>query len=136
MGAGVSFIPDRPQRELRELVRYRRSLVQERSREVSRLQKVLEGANLKLGSVASDVFGVSGRDMLQAIIQGTEDPVALAALARGCLKQKTELLRQALRGLVGAPSALPAARAAISHRGAGSPHQPLEHRDRSSTGPF
>lgn len=97
----ASFIPDRAQRELRELVRYRRSLVQERSREVSRLQKVLEGANLKLGSVASDVLGRSGRDMLQAIIQGTEDPVALAALARGRLREKSEPLRQALRGLVG-----------------------------------
>jgi len=98
----ASFIPDRPQRELRELVRYRRSLTQERSREVSRLQKVLEGANLKLSSVASDVLGRSGRDMLQAIIQGTEDPVALAALARGRLREKSEQLQQALRGLVGA----------------------------------
>jgi len=96
-----SFIPDRPQRELRELVRYRRSLVQERAREASRLQKVLEGANLKLASVASDVLGRSGRDMLQAIIQGNEDPAALAALARGRLKEKSEQLRQALCGLVG-----------------------------------
>lgn len=96
-----SFIPNRPQRELRELVRYRRSLVQERAREASRLQKVLEGANLKLGSVASDVLGRSGRDMLQAIIQGTEDPVVLAALARGRLREKSDQLQQALRGLVG-----------------------------------
>src|SRR5215217_5605674 len=62
----ASFIPDRPQRELRELVRYRRSLVEERTREANRLQKVLEGANLKLSSVASDVLGRSGRDMLTA----------------------------------------------------------------------
>lgn len=96
-----SFIPARPQRELRELVRYRRSLVQERAREASRLQKVLEGANLKLSSVASDVLGRSGRDMLQAIIEGTEDPEALTALARGRLREKSEQLRQALRGLVG-----------------------------------
>jgi transposase len=97
-----SFIPDRPQRELRELVRYRRSVVQERAREVTRLQKVLEGANLKLGDVASDVLGRSGRDMLAAISQGVEDPAALAALARGRLKSKSDQLRQALTGLVGA----------------------------------
>lgn len=97
----ASFIPDRAQRELRELVRYRRSLVEERSREANRLQKVLEGANLKLSSVASDVLGRSGRDMLAAISQGTEDPATLAALARGRLKQKAEQLQQALKGLVG-----------------------------------
>ena len=97
----ASFIPARAQRELRELVRYRRSLVQERSREANRLQKILEGANLKLSSVASDVLGRSGRDMLAAISQGTEDPVALAALARGRLKEKSEQLQKALRGLVG-----------------------------------
>jgi transposase len=96
-----SFIPDRPQRELRELVRYRRSLVEERTREVNRLQKVLEGANLKLSSVASDVLGRSGRDMLAAIGQGQDDPVELAALARGRLKEKSDQLQQALTGVVG-----------------------------------
>jgi len=97
----ASFIPDRPQRELRELVRYRRSLVEERTREANRLQKVLEGANVKLSSVASDVLGRSGRDMLTAISQGQEDPVELAALARGRLKEKSEQLQRALRGVVG-----------------------------------
>jgi transposase len=97
----ASFIPDRGQRELRELVRYRRSLVQERTREANRLQKVLEGANLKLGVVASDVLGRSGRDMLAAISQGTDDPAQLAQLARGALKRKSDQLQQALRGLVG-----------------------------------
>jgi transposase len=96
-----SFIPDRPQRELRELVRYRRALVEERTREVNRLQKVLEGANLKLSSVASDVLGRSGRDMLKALSQGQEDPVDLAALARGRLKAKSAQLQQALQGVVG-----------------------------------
>lgn len=96
-----SFIPDREQRELRELVRYRRSVVAERTREVNRLQKVLEGANIKLGSVASDVLGRSGRDMIAAICQGIEDPVTLAALARGRLREKSEQLQQALRGLIG-----------------------------------
>ena len=65
-----SFIPGRPQRELRELTRYRRSLVQERTREANRIQKVLEGANVKLGSVATDVLGVSGRAMLKALSEG------------------------------------------------------------------
>lgn len=96
-----SFIPDRGQRELRELVRYRRALVQERAREVNRLQKVLEGANLKLSSVASDVLGRSGRDMIAALCRGIEEPASLAALARGRLKQKSEQLQEALRGLVG-----------------------------------
>jgi transposase len=96
-----SFIPDRGQRELRELVRYRRSVVEERSREANRLQKVLEGANLKLGSVACDVLGRSGRDMLAAICQGIEDPLTLTAMARGRLKDKSEDLQRALRGLIG-----------------------------------
>lgn len=97
----ASFIPDRAQRELRELVRYRRAQVEERTREVNRLQKVLEGANLKLSSVAADVLGRSGREMLGAICQGQEDPAVLADLARGRLREKSAALQQALRGLVG-----------------------------------
>lgn len=97
-----SFVPDRSQRELRELLRYRRSLIQEHSREVNRIQKVLEGANIKLGNVASDVLGASGRAMLRAIAQGTEDPEALANLAKGKLRDKHEELVKALKGLVGA----------------------------------
>ena len=96
-----SFIPGRPQRELRELTRYRRSLVQERTREANRIQKVLEGANVKLGSVATDVLGVSGRAMLKALSEGEEDPKALAELARGRLRGKREELEEALRGLMG-----------------------------------
>jgi transposase len=96
-----SYIPDRPQRELRELVRYRKSLVQERSREVNRIQKVLEGANIKLGSVATDVLGVSGRAMLQAIIEGTLDPKVLAGMAKGKLRKKQDELELALDGLLG-----------------------------------
>ena len=96
-----SFIPDRPQRELRELLRYRRSLVQERAREVNRIQKVLEGANIKLSSVVSDVVGVSGRAMLNALIQGTDDPQVLAELAQGKLRNKRDALASALQGLVG-----------------------------------
>ena len=97
----ASFIPDRPQRELRELTRYRRSLVEERSREANRIQKLLEGANIKLASVATDVLGVSGRAMLAALAAGETDPEALAGLARGRLREKTGELQEALRGLMG-----------------------------------
>ena len=97
----ASFIPDRPQRELRELTRYRRSLVEERSREANRIQKLLEGANIKLASVATDVLGVSGRAMLAALAAGETDPEALAGLARGRLREKRRELQEALRGLMG-----------------------------------
>src|SRR5437870_13235757 len=69
----ASFVPDRPQRELRELTRYRTSLIRERSAEVNRVQKTLEGANIKLGDVASNVVGVSGRQILAALVSGTAD---------------------------------------------------------------
>jgi transposase len=94
----ASFIPDRPQRELRELTRYRTSLIRERSAEVNRLQKTLEGANLKLASVASDIVGASGRDMLAALLAGTRDATAMAQLARGRLREKIPQLEQALVG--------------------------------------
>lgn len=97
-----SFIPDRPERELRELVRYRRSLIQQRSQVINRIQKVLEGANIKLSAVASDVVGVSGRAMLEAMVSGTQDAQALAALAKGSLRHKRDALEQALHGLMGA----------------------------------
>lgn len=96
-----SFIPERPQRELRELLRYRRRMIQERGRVVNTMEKVLEGANIKLSAVASDVVGASGRAMLEAIAGGTEDPETLAALAKGRLRHKRPALEQALRGLIG-----------------------------------
>ena len=96
-----SYIPDRDQRELRELVRYRKSLVAERAREVNRLQKVLEGCNIKLSSVATDVTGVSAKAMLKAIIDGAGDPAVIAKLARGRMKNKKKELEKALVGLVG-----------------------------------
>ena len=96
-----SFIPDRPQRELRELTRYRRSLIEERSREANRIQKLLEGANIKLSSVATDVLGASGRAMLAAMASGEEDPQRLAELAKGRLRERRSELEQALRGLMG-----------------------------------
>jgi transposase len=98
----ASFIPDRKQRELRELTRYRRRLIQERSEVVERVQKVLEGANIKLSSVASNVVGASGRAMLEAMINGMEDSRALAALAKGRLRDKQHDLAESLQGMVGA----------------------------------
>ena len=96
-----SFIPDKPQRELREAVRYRRSLIEERAREVNRIQKVLEGGNIKLGSVISDVLGVSGRAILTALAEGHSEPEQLASLAHPRIRASAELLAQALTGLVG-----------------------------------
>lgn len=87
-------------RELREFLRYRKTLVQERAQEVNRLQKLLEGANIKLAAVATDVLGLSGRDMLHALIAGEQDPEVLADLARGKLRSKLPVLRQALQGRV------------------------------------
>jgi transposase len=97
-----SYVPDRGQRELRELVRYRTSLVCERTAEVNRLQKTLEGANLKLGDVTSVVVGVSGRAILQAMVGGEDDPAALAELARGRLRPKRAALERALSGRLAA----------------------------------
>src|SRR6266576_1307027 len=94
----ASFVPDRPQRELRELVRYRTTLVRERSAEVNRLQKTLEGANIKLASVASDPLGLSGRDMLNALIDGSTDVASMADMARGKMRAKRGLLERALAG--------------------------------------
>ncbi|WP_102347280.1 IS110 family transposase [Bacillus sp. Marseille-P3661] len=96
----ASYIPDRNQRELRELVRYRRSIIEERARQHNRIQKVLEGANIKLGSVVSDVMGVSGRDMLNAITEGEEDPEKLANFARRTMKKKKDELMLALKGYI------------------------------------
>jgi transposase len=96
----ASFVPPKPIRELRELTRYRKTLIQERAQEINRLQKVLEGANLKLAAVATDVLGKSGRDMLEAVIGGEQDAEVLADLARGKLRAKLPALRQALDGRI------------------------------------
>jgi transposase len=98
----ASFVPDRQQRELREVVRYRTSLVQERTAAANRLQKVLEGANIKLAAVATDILGRSGREMLQALVAGETDVTALADLARGRLRDKQPALERALAGRFGA----------------------------------
>lgn len=96
----ASFIPDRNQRELRELVRYRRSIIEERARQHNRIQKVLEGANLKLGSVVSDIMGVSSKNMLHAIAEGVDDPEELANMAQKTLKRKKNELELALQGYI------------------------------------
>lgn len=93
-----SFVPPPAQRELRELVRYRTTLIAERATLCNRIQKLLEGANIKLASVATDVLGVSGRAMLDALIAGERDPAVLADLAKARLRNKKVLLEQALTG--------------------------------------
>lgn len=95
-----SFIPPRWQRELRDLTRQRAQVIGEHSRIANRIQKVLEDANLKLGSVASDVIGASGRQILQAIIAGENNPVELADLAQRRLREKIPQLQEALYGKV------------------------------------
>lgn len=96
-----SFIPDRDHRELTELIRYRHSLVEMRTAEVNRIQKVLEGATIKLSSVISNVVGVSGRAMLERLAAGEEDVDVLATLAHGRLRASTEDLTRALQGVMG-----------------------------------
>jgi transposase len=93
-----SFVPERPVRELRDLVRYRKAKIQERTREVQRVEKTLQDAGIKLSSVASEVLGVSARKMLDALISGTNDPALLAELAKGTLRKKIPALREALQG--------------------------------------
>ncbi len=96
----ASFIPSRPQRALRDMTRYRTTLVQERTRLVNRVQKLLEGANIKLSSVATDIMGMSARAMLAEIAAGRANARFLADLARGRLRAKIPQLEKALTGLV------------------------------------
>ncbi len=101
-----SFVPPKEIRELRDLTRYRKAQIDERGREAQRLDKVLQDAGLKLSSVASDILGKSGRDMLEALVRGTRDPEVLAELARGRLRSKLPDLRRALEGRFSAHHAL------------------------------
>jgi transposase len=94
----ASFVPPKPIRALRQLTRYRKTQIKERQREANRLHKALEDAGIKLDCVASDILGVSGRAMLDALCRGTTDPELLADLARGRLRKKIPLLKQALEG--------------------------------------
>jgi transposase len=101
-----SFVPPKPIRELRNLTRYRKAQIEERTRESQRLDKILQDAGVKLSSVASDLLGVSGRAMLKALVQGTTDPEVLAELARGRLRKKIPALKEALAGRFGPHHAL------------------------------
>jgi transposase len=92
----ASFVPPKPIRTLRNLTRYRKTQISDRQREALRLHKILEDSGIKLGCVATDILGKSGRDMLDALVGGTIDPVVLADLARGQLRKKIRALREAL----------------------------------------
>jgi transposase len=96
-----SYVPDRAQRELRELTRYRTGLVRERTAEANRLQATLEGGNIKLASVATDILGKSGREMLAALLAGWTDAAAMAELAKGRMREKIPQLERALAGRFG-----------------------------------
>jgi transposase len=93
-----SFVPPKPIRTLRNLTRYRKTQINDRQRESSRLHKILEDTGIKLGCVATDILGKSGRDMLDALVTGTTDPTVLAELARGKLRAKIPALKEALEG--------------------------------------
>ena len=102
----ASFVPPKPIRALRNLTRYRKAQIRERQREANRLHKVLEDTGIKLDCVASDILGVSGRAMLEALVAGTTAPEVLADLARGRLRAKLPALREALEGRFNAQHAL------------------------------
>ena len=93
-----SFVPPKPIRTLRNLTRYRKTQIADRQREAARLHKILEDTGIKLGCVATDILGKSGRDMLNALVAGTTDPAVLADLSRGLLRKKIPALREALEG--------------------------------------
>lgn len=96
----ASYIPNREQRELREVTRYRQELIEERAQEMNRIQAVLEGCNIKLGSVITDISGKSGMSILKAIISGETDATVLSELAKGCARNKLKELSCALNGRV------------------------------------
>jgi transposase len=93
-------VPAQPQRELRELTRHRNNVAGRRAQCINELHRTLEGTNIKLGSVATDLTGVSATDMLEQMVAGQTDPGALAELARGTLRKKIPQLQQALQGTV------------------------------------
>src|SRR5215216_3953065 len=102
----ASFVPPKPIRTLRNLTRYRKTQINDRQREAARLHKLLEDSEIKLGCVAGDIMGKSGRAMLDALVAGTTDPIVLAELARGQLRKKIPALREALAGRFDAEHAL------------------------------
>lgn len=111
-----SFVPPMPIRRLRDLTRYRTALTQERTREIQRLQNLLEDAGIKLDCVVSDITGMSARRMLSALIHGERDPQVLAELALGRMRPKIPDLQQANRSSVMRPSTTAAEMCAVSPR--------------------
>jgi transposase len=127
----ASFVPPRPQRELREVTRYRSKLVQERARLESSMQKVLEDSNVKLASVATDITGISGRAILRALLDGEDDPERLSELACGRMRSKRDELAQAVQGTLREHHRFAASEPTASvgllrlaHRGVGSGDRP------------
>ncbi len=96
----ASYIPNRDQRELREITRYRQEMMEERARELNRIQTVLEGCNIKLGNVITDISGKSGMAILKAIISGETDPAVLSDLAEGRARNKLQEMRRSLQGRI------------------------------------
>lgn len=131
-----SRIPERPQRELQEAVRYRRSLVDMRGDEVRRLQKVLEGGNIKLGDVATDVMGLSGRDILRALVKGEDDSARLAEFARGRMRRKRDQLQSALEGSIGQHQRFMLGHLLPAHRICGAADRATQCRDRGPDAPL
>ena len=96
----ASYIPNREQKELRDITRYRQEIIEERARELNRIQAVLEGCNVKLGSVITDISGKSGMAILKAIISGETDPVVLSELAEGRSGNKIPEMQKSLQGRI------------------------------------
>ena len=96
----ASYIPNREQRELREITRYRQEIIEERAHELNRIQAVLEGCNVKLGSVITDIIGKSGMAILKAIVSGETDPVVLSGLAEGRARDKIPEMQKSLQGRI------------------------------------
>ena len=96
----ASYIPNRDQRELREITRYRQEITEERARELNRIQAVLEGCNVKLSSVITDISGKSGMTILKAIVSGETDPVVLSELAEGRARDKIPEMQKSLQGRI------------------------------------
>ncbi|MHB8659798.1 MAG: IS110 family transposase, partial [Solirubrobacteraceae bacterium] len=111
----ASFVPPKPIRTLRNLTRYRKAQINDRQRETARLHKILEDTGIKLDCVASDILGVSGRSMLDALVAGTTDPKLLAALAKGKMRPKIPALTEALAGHFGPHHHAVACRRILAH---------------------
>ena len=131
-----SLVHPKPIRQLRDLTRYRRTLIRERAREKQRLEKILEDAQIKLSAVVSDLFGVSGRAMIEALIAGQRSPRALARLARGTLRTKTRILEDALTGHFGRPPRLLVPDDARPHRRAVQPDRAARRPGRAGDRPL